>query len=111
MSKGYDQYLRHSINKKLSKFEEQILPTILSNETTRSWFIELIRKNTNTVRENTNNTLRGNKIDSALFQENKLIITSLIGFEPVAYSFGGCPEKPLTKKSIKDFEEWLSLTF
>jgi uncharacterized protein (DUF2344 family) len=71
VSKGYDRYQRHSINKKLRKFEQQILPTILNNENTKTLFIELVRRNTNSVRENTNNVLKRNKTDSALFQEEK----------------------------------------
>ena len=71
VSKGYERYLRHSINKKLSKFEEQILPTILNNETTRSWFINLVRRNTNAVRENTNNILTQENLNSDSFIKNR----------------------------------------
>jgi len=53
-SEGYKRYLRYSINKKLQHFSNQTLPLILENEATRNWFIQLVRENTNAVRENPN---------------------------------------------------------
>jgi len=79
VSKGYERYLRYSINKKLKQFEQQILPAILSDETTKAWFIEFVRRNTNTVRENTNIAEEQNKRNLNSFSEN---VVGLPGFEP-----------------------------
>ena len=73
VSKGYERYLRHSVNKKLIKFEEQILPIILDNESTRSWFINLVRKNTNSIRENSNVTQNQERTKTSLISEKGLI--------------------------------------
>ena len=65
VNKGYERFLRHSISKKLKRFEEEILPALMSNEVTRKWLISLadriVRGSSNGVRESSNALVKFNR--------------------------------------------------
>ena len=56
VTNNYARYLKHTISKKLERFE-QTIPTLITNQETRAWLIKLcntVREYPNTVSQNPN---------------------------------------------------------
>ena len=84
VSKGYSRYLKHTIAKKLHRFE-QTIPTLITNQETREWLDRLcntVRQYPNTVSQNPNgyNTLSVNALCAEGSQ--RVTMEPREGFEP-----------------------------
>jgi len=54
LNSRYRRFLKHAVSKKLYRFETEPLPAILENDETKAWFLNIVSKFSNSVRENSN---------------------------------------------------------